>query len=122
MSDPSSVPPGDDEQSVAESLDDDAVDVTDYPPDRLQGADQFGTTPVEEHGGESVGQRDRRYDHREDLGEAQEPLAGLLDEDDPFDDDTTAELVAVEGDEPDTYSAEEAAVHLTDEVPREPDA
>lgn len=122
MSDPSSVPDATDEQATAESLDDDVVEVSEYPPEELQGADEFGTTADEEWGGESVAERDDRYDHRDDLRGDAPPLAGLLDEDDEFEEDETAELVAVEGDEPDSYSAEEAAVHLADDGGGLPDS
>ncbi|MEZ5410113.1 MAG: hypothetical protein R2761_18935 [Acidimicrobiales bacterium] len=65
---------GGDEQDQAERLDDseiltdedvqglndDAMD--DYPPDELQGADEYGTTPQEERIDEPLDERERRYE------------------------------------------------------------
>jgi hypothetical protein len=107
-------PDGGDEQDLAEGLDDD-TDLGEYPPDRLQGAGRAGTTASEAAGGESVAERDVRYDHRQDLREAPLPMAGLIDVEDGFDADHTEELVAERGDEPDSYSAEEQAVHVVEE-------
>jgi hypothetical protein len=115
MSDPTASPSGDDDQVAAEQLDEDGMELDDYPPDRLQGAGRSGTTASEASGGESVAERDVRYDHRQDLREPAPPMAGLVDVQDGFDPDLTRELVADQVDEPDGYSAEEAAMHVVDD-------
>lgn len=115
MSDPSTSPSGDDDQVAAEQLDDDGIDLSDYPPERLHGAGRAGTTASQAGGGESVAERDARYDHRQYVHEPPPPMAGLIDVQDGFDADLTQELVADQGDEPDVYSAEEAAMHVVDD-------
>ena len=105
--------PGD--QATAEQIDEDAIDPTDFPPERPLGAAEFGTTGVEESGGESLAQRFDREDHREDLREEPASMAGIAAPDDEFGEDETPELVGDQVDEPDLLSAEEAAVHEIDE-------
>lgn len=113
-----------DEQAIAEAMDDDKVLGMDMATDAPRGAEEFGTTPIEESGGESVEERDRRYERDGDLREPGRPLAGLMEPDDEFGDDETKELVAEQGDEPEFLSAEEAAIHerrpLTDDPEEEP--
>lgn len=104
-------PPRTDEQARAERLDTDHIDIDDYPPDQPLGVDELGTTADEERGGDSVRQREARRDHRRDLRAPDLPTAGLLDPDDEMGPDRTKELVGVEGEEPDAYSGEEAAMH-----------
>lgn len=52
---------------------------------------------------------------RERTPENEEVHAALIDPDDEFGEDTTKELVALEGDELDTLTAEESAIHLVAE-------
>ena len=114
MSDPTASPSGDDDQVAAEQLDDDGIDLDDYPPERLHGAGRSGTTASQASGGESVAERDARYDHRQDLREPAPPMAGLIDVQGDSEADLTRELVADWADEPDVRSAEEAAMHVID--------
>jgi hypothetical protein len=124
MSDPQMHPDPIDEQSTAESLDDDKVRGVDFPADEPVAVEDFGTTPLEESGGESFEQRVAREEPDGDLREPPRPSAGLLDPDDEFGDDETKELVGVAGDEPDQLTAEEAAIHIreptTDDEEEEP--
>lgn len=101
-----------DEQANAERLDDDVVDEGDYPPEHPLGVDRFGTTGVEEEGGESVRQRAAQEDPRRDLRERDEAVGGLLAPDEEAGLDVEGEALATEGDRPDQLSAEEEAVHL----------
>lgn len=105
---------GRDEQASAEQLDDDRVDLEGYPPDNPQGVVAFGTAQVEEEGRESVRQRAAQEDPREDLREREPPVAGLLEPDEDGAPDVTAESIALQGDEPDLPSAEEAAMHIAE--------
>jgi hypothetical protein len=124
MSDAQMHPDPIDEQSTAESLDDDKVRGVDFPADEPLAVEDFGTTPLEESGGESFEQRVAREVPDGDLREPARPSAGLLAPDDEFGDDETKELVGVAGDEPDQLSAEEAAIHIrepaTDDEEEEP--
>jgi hypothetical protein len=86
--------PTDDPQDVAEALDpdvlpryDDAEDALTYPPDRLQGANAYGTTEAEERVDEPL---DERVAHEEP-----DPLAGI---DEP-DAEALLEIEAEERDE-----------------------
>jgi len=122
-----------DEQDRAEALDDDVVDddadfdeepAGDYPPDVLQGANQYGVTEAEESVDEPLEERIAReepdpvLEALEEEAELREdridgdPLGGTLVEplepdDDPFLD---ADLVIQ-----DDLSPEEAAIHLEEE-------
>lgn len=80
-----------DEQDRAEALDEDVVDAVDdisgdeygeglpsYPPDRLQGSNTVGDTPVEEDAGESFAERTERLQPEADV--PVEPLDELREE------------------------------------------
>lgn len=103
-----------DEQATAERVDADKIDPGDFPPERPLGVEEWGTTPREEEARESVRLRGERTDERDDLREPPEPVAGLLHPEDDGEADVTGEAVALEGDEPDVLSAEEAAMHLVE--------
>jgi hypothetical protein len=109
-----------DEQDRAESLDDDELGDADYPPDRLEGANQYGTTGAEERFGEPLEEQVRRDEPDEEDADV-DAVGHLVDPDEGGFDDTDADLVATEvEDDDDTgrgtaseLSAEEAAVHTT---------
>lgn len=109
MSDVSSRPDPADEQSTAESLDDEVIDPADYPPDRPLGVDDPAVTAVGEEGGESVRQRAGR-EEPEGADRPDEHVIGLIEADDAdrLDGDISADV----GDEPDDPSPEERAMHL----------
>ena len=133
----------DDEQDVAESLDDDELS-GEYPPDRPLGVDDEGVTGLEQLGGESVSERDDRtepevweretapasetgpqiegepepgtVDDEKDLVAPPFPERdpGPLDESDDFTGDETTRDVATERS---PEAAEDAAVRIDDEPP-----
>ena len=133
----------DDEQDVAEALDDDELS-GEYPPDRPLGVDDEGVTGLEQLGGESVAERDDRTEpevwERETApasetgpqleGEPEPGAAddekdlvappfpeqdpGPLDEGDDFAGDETTRDVATERS---PEAAEDAAVRIDDEAP-----
>lgn len=131
----------DDPQDRAESLDGDVVEPSNdfegeavgesfaaFPPDQLQGADTFGTAPVEEQGGESFAERDERYRPDDDLVDdapdemATEaiaddrplPPAGQLVEEHVGDDDAEEQMVGETRGER-LEAAEEVAVRVEPE-------
>jgi hypothetical protein len=143
MSDWDQVDDVDDEQAVAEGLDDDELS-GEYPPDRPLGVDDEGVTGLEQLGGESVSERDDRtepevwerqtapasetgpqlegepepgtVDDEKDLVAPPFPEEdpGSLDADDDFTGDETTRDVATERS---PEAAEDAAVRIDDDAP-----
>jgi hypothetical protein len=143
MSDWDQVDDVDDEQAVAEGLDDDELS-GEYPPDRPLGVDDEGVTGLEQLGGESVSERDDRtepevwerqtapasetgpqlegepepgtVDDEKDLVAPPFPEEdpGALDADDDFAGDETTRDVATERS---PEAAEDAAVRIDDDAP-----
>ena len=133
----------DDEQDVAEALDDDELS-GEYPPERPLGVDDEGVTGLEQLGGESVAGRDDRtepevwerdrapasetgpqlegepepgtVDDEKDLVAPPYPQEdhGPLDEGDDFTGDETTRDVATERS---PEAAEDAAVRIDDDAP-----
>lgn len=133
----------DDEQDVAEALDDDELS-GEYPPDRPLGVDDDGVTGLEQLGGESVAERDDRtepevwerdrapasetgpqlegepepgtVDDEKDLVAPPYPQEdpGPLGEGDDFTGDETTRDVATERS---PEAAEDAAVRIDDDAP-----
>ncbi|MEY2447001.1 MAG: hypothetical protein QOH79_477 [Acidimicrobiaceae bacterium] len=127
----------DDPQDQAEALDEDELaGEGEYPPERLLGADDYGTTPAEERVPEPLDefvkreQADRARPHRpepprliapgsveEGLDDESDLVAGSVDpldetlaEDDAFTGDETERDFATELEAP--LAAEEAAIHI----------
>jgi hypothetical protein len=120
---------------ASDTLDDDAVgdplDVGYEPADRWSGADRFGTTEAEQRQGESLDQllaqeepdidpyadEDTDEDELTRRGYDEDPLAGrLVAEDEGLVSDTEADAVAFDvGIDSGAASAEEAAIHITDD-------
>lgn len=102
----------DDEQAIAEAIDEDEVDDVEFPPDAPMGVEDYGVTGAEERIDEPLEERVAREvpDGRERPADV---AIGLIDPDGDGPDET-AELVGELGDTPD-LSAEEAAVHIVDE-------
>jgi hypothetical protein len=133
----------DDEQDVAEGLDDEELS-GEYPPDQPLGVDDEGVTGLEQLGGESVSEREDRTepevwerdrapasetgpqlegepepgtaDDEKDLVAPPFPEAdpGPLEEDDDFTGDETTRDVATERS---PEAAEDAAVRIDDDAP-----
>jgi hypothetical protein len=132
-----------DDQYEAEATDSDEIDLQDFPPDRPLGIDDLLGSDVSAAGDyapDNLRQRDRRL--RPDVARSDDPRisevapGGLIDPDDPYGDDGTAQLVGerTDGDwdvidpgavlsdsvaadhrSSDSWPAEEAALHLIDE-------
>jgi hypothetical protein len=115
----------DDEQDVAESLDEDRVDELDdftgdeygeglpsYPPERPMGVNTVGITPVEEDAGESF--EERTWREERDTDDGAEPDVGQLVDGAATTQDDEPELIAdaLLGTEP---GPEAAALHTVDE-------
>ena len=132
--------PNQDEQDRAEALDADKLDdrrdapqvEPDYPPEQPLGADEYGTSPAEEQVGEPIGERVEREradplvdeldggpgarSDVEEVGRLSETSPGQ-DETIPSVDDTEGQSVARAPGDVANLSAEEAAVHHTDDPP-----
>jgi hypothetical protein len=128
-----------DEQDQAEVLDDDEIDILDYPPDGTLGVDDLLDDDVPVAGDYAPDDLRHRLAREEpdvipagdDAGRV--TVGGLIEPDDPFGPDETKELVgefgepdsavggavltdsAVAGHGADTLPAEEAALHLVDD-------
>jgi hypothetical protein len=113
--------------NLSESLDDDKIERTQYPPDRPLGAEDRGVTDVED----SVDER-RRREIPEAAGRGRRDDVGtLVDQADPdgIDDEPDAvAMAAIDESDPlgrdvsvqdleEVEPAEEAAMHITDEPP-----
>jgi hypothetical protein len=128
-----------DEQTVAENLDGDKIDPTQYPPDEPLGLPELegrDVTVIGDYAPDSL--RERTAREEPDFGEpgapvgADRPVIQPIEPDDPFGPDETAEAIAdlpddsgqldgpvlSEGEDAvsvaDGVPAEEAAVHVTD--------
>jgi hypothetical protein len=111
-----------DDQDVAEALDSDVTgneddEDGDYPTDEALGVDQYGTTAAEEELPESWDQRSARQtpevSRPGDEFDDPDVVAGLTEPDDL--DATEGELLGERADDPERPSAEEAAMHVTDD-------
>ncbi len=121
-----------DEQDLAEALDADKVDddLDDgelepaYPPDELQGADEYGITPADDEVDEPLGERVAReepdplveeLDGRQPVGGGADGVGGRIVDvpggDSSFLDDEDEAVAAVEVGDDGDLTAEEAAVH-----------
>jgi hypothetical protein len=93
------------------SGDDVGEDLPDYPPDRFQGATDFGVTALEEEVGESFARRTRREEPEDYRPPTDSDVGQLVDPDDVGEWDDEDELIAEE--EPgEGLSPEEQAMHL----------
>jgi hypothetical protein len=96
------------------SGDDVGEDLPDYPPDRFQGATDFGVTALEEEVGESFAARTWREEPEDARPPARSDVGQLVDPDDVAEWDREEELLAEE--EPgEGGSPEEEAMHLEPE-------
>jgi hypothetical protein len=128
-----------DDQTAAEILDDDEIDILDFPPDRSVGVDDLLDDDVPAAGDYAPDDLRRRLARElpdvvvphDDIGLV--APGGVIDLDDPLGPDGTGELVgevaeadpgfggavlsdsAVAGHDTDTWPAEDAALHLVDE-------
>ncbi len=103
---------GDDENRGSEQFDavtEEEMSLSDIPPDKPWGAEAYGAGGTETP--DSVAAREARENPDFPVYADDEPVAALTDVGDPFEDDVTAESVAELGDQPETLSAEEAAMH-----------
>jgi hypothetical protein len=114
----------DDPQEVAESLDDDVVDVVDdrsgdefgeplpqYPPDRPLGVNTVGVTAVEEDAGESLAERVLREQPEDQYGVDGSAAPGQLADDSATSVDHEEQLVG-ELQPATEFGPEERAIHI----------
>jgi hypothetical protein len=126
-----------DDQDQAEALDDENLDLGDFPPDRSLGLGQLAAedvTAADAYAPDSLEARERReepdFDRQPLSATERETVAGLLEPDLVDGDDVEADLVAVEAEpdsdaggavlsdavdtrgDPGNQPAEEAAVHI----------
>jgi hypothetical protein len=103
---------GDDQSTGSEqfdAVDDDELSLADLPPDKPWGAQAYGAGGADAPDG--LAERAARENPEKAVPGDDRALGGLLDVDDPYGEDLTAESVAELGDEPAAMSAEEAAMH-----------
>ncbi len=101
-----------DEQSGAEQFDaisEEEQSLDDLPPDQLMGAEAYGAGGTETPDG--VAERAARENPDRLPSTDRDLVAGLIDVDDPFEDDVTAESVADLSSDPSEPSPEESAMH-----------
>ena len=103
---------GDDQSQGSEQFDaftEEEESLENFPPDVLMGAQAYGAGGTETQDG--VVERMARENPDVPVPGDADPVAGIMDVDDPMGDDLTAESVAEVGDETGALSPEEAAMH-----------
>jgi hypothetical protein len=103
----------DDDQNAgseqSDAVTEEEVGLSALPPDKPWGAEAYGAGGAD--GQEGVAERAARENPEDPTTGADHPVSGLIDVDDPFDEDLTAESIADRGDEQGELTAEEAAMH-----------